>query len=52
MSKQGGDPDHERGNDRRQTLASLLAGCGSGRSYPERAGPGQGGGNAYGTHSR
>jgi len=24
MSKQGGDPDHERGNDRRQTLASLL----------------------------
>ena len=39
MSKQGGDPDHERGNDRRQTLASLLGAglAGATLSAPGRA---------------
>ncbi|MGA9485946.1 MAG: nucleoside deaminase [Methylocella sp.] len=40
MSKQGGDPDHEQGKDRRQTLASLLGAglAGATLSAPGRAG--------------
>jgi guanine deaminase len=39
MSKQGGDPDYQRGNDRRQTLASLLGAglAGATLSAPGRA---------------
>ena len=39
MSKQGSDPDHERGKDRRQTLASLLGAglAGATLSAPVRA---------------
>ncbi len=43
MSKQGGDPDHEQGKDRRQTLASLL---GAGLAGATLSGPGRAGAEA------